>query len=72
MTRASCPSCRLRFTPAATAILTSCPECGRSLQAASSAETLGYRLFPPADPAPALPVAVALAPRPPRDRSDES
>jgi hypothetical protein len=70
MTRASCPTCRLRFTPAATAILTSCPECGRPLQAAPSAELVGYGLFA-SDPDPALPVASAVALPRPEDRPEE-
>jgi hypothetical protein len=62
MTRLSCPSCRLRFTNAVTAALTTCPECGRELQAVNSAETiLGYRLFEAVDPHPALPMAVEAA-----------
>jgi predicted nucleic acid-binding Zn-ribbon protein len=62
MTRLSCPDCRLRFGKAATAILTTCPECGRHLESVGSAEpTLGLRLFAPADPPPALPIAVAAA-----------
>jgi hypothetical protein len=62
MTRLSCPDCRLRFGKAATAILTTCPECGRHLESAGSAEpTLGYRLFAPTDLPPALPIAVAAA-----------
>jgi hypothetical protein len=62
MTRVSCPSCRVRFGAAATAVLTTCPECGRPLEAASSAaDTLGFQLFAPADPPPALPVAVEAA-----------
>jgi len=40
MTRVSCPSCRLRFGAAATAILSSCPECGRHLEAVTSAEEI--------------------------------
>jgi predicted nucleic acid-binding Zn-ribbon protein len=62
VTRFSCPSCRLRFATAAAATLTSCPECGRALQAVDSAEaTLGYRLFEAIDPSPALPMAVEAA-----------
>jgi hypothetical protein len=62
MTRLLCPSCRLRFTAPATATLTTCPDCRRPLDAAGSAEaTLGYRLFAPADPQPALPMAVEAA-----------
>jgi hypothetical protein len=62
MTRLSCPSCRLRFTRAATATLTTCPGCGRDLEAVGSAEAmLGFRLFTVADPRPALPMAVEAA-----------
>jgi len=62
MTRLSCPSCRLRFTPAAAARLTTCPECGRFLQVAMSAEEiLGHRLFDPSDSPAALPVAAEMA-----------
>jgi hypothetical protein len=62
MTRLSCPSCRLRFTAAATATITTCPDCGRHLQAVISAEhTLGFRLFTPMDPQPELPMAVEAA-----------
>ena len=62
MTRLSCPICRLRFTAAATATITTCPDCGRHLQAVVSAEdTLGFRLFAPLDPQPELPMAVEAA-----------
>jgi hypothetical protein len=69
MTRLSCPSCRMRFGAAATAILTTCPECGRPLEAAdSAAKTMGLRLFAPTDSQPALPIAgqAALPPDGPR------
>ena len=62
MTRVSCPSCRLRFGAAATAILSTCPECGRHLQPATSAEdTLGFSLYAPTDARPILPMAVEAA-----------
>ena len=62
MTRVCCPSCRLRLTPAATAILAICPECRHELHAVASAEALvGYRLFDPSDALPALPAAAELA-----------
>ena len=62
MTRLSCPSCRLRFTRAATATVTTCPDCGRDLEAVESAEAmLGFRLFTIVDPGPALPMAVEAA-----------
>ncbi len=45
MTHVCCPSCRLRFTPAAAAYLDACPTCGGPPQLVSSAaETLGLRL----------------------------
>ena len=62
MTRLSCPSCRLRFKAAATAAITTCPDCGRHLDAVISAEgTLGFRLFTPLDPQPELPMALEAA-----------
>jgi hypothetical protein len=62
MTRACCPSCRLRFTPAAAAIFASCPECRRDIRAVASAEALvGYRLFDPTDALAALPTAADVA-----------
>jgi hypothetical protein len=62
MTRLSCPSCRLRFTAAVAANLTTCPECGRDVQAVDSASSmLGYRLFEATDPEPALPMAIEAA-----------
>jgi hypothetical protein len=72
MTRLSCPSCRLRFGAVATAYLTTCPECERDLECVSAQGTLGFRLFAPGDPLPALPMAVEAAlplhgPRPEHD-----
>ena len=62
MTRACCPSCRLRFTSAATVSLSACPECGQALQSAPSARAaLGYRLFQFTEPLPELPMAVEAA-----------
>jgi hypothetical protein len=62
MTRLSCPSCRLRFTAAATATLTTCPECGDPLEPIGSAEaTMGYRLFAPTAADAALPMAAEAA-----------
>lgn len=61
MTRLLCPRCRLRFTAALTATLTTCPDCGRPLDAVGCAEaTLGYRLFAARDAEPALPTAVEV------------
>jgi hypothetical protein len=43
-------------------MLDACPECGQRLDAVGSAEgTLGYRLFAPTDPRPALPMAIEAA-----------
>jgi hypothetical protein len=62
MIRLSCPGCRLRFGKPATATLKTCPECGHHLEAVGSAEpTLGFRLFAPTDPEPALPLAIEAA-----------
>lgn len=42
---ACCPSCRLRFSPAATMYLETCPECGQPTQPASSLQAVvGFRL----------------------------
>jgi len=62
MTRVSCPSCRLRFTSAAAAFLTTCPVCGDELQPVASAEAiLGYRLFEPFETESVLPMAGEVA-----------
>lgn len=69
MTRACCPSCGLRFTVAAAAHLTACPECGEPPQLVPSAEhVLGFRLCADAGlaEAPAIAVAVATAIHDPR------
>jgi predicted nucleic acid-binding Zn-ribbon protein len=59
MTRACCPSCRLRFTSAATVSLSACPDCGQALQSVPAAHAaLGYRLFKFTEPLPELPIAV--------------
>lgn len=66
MTRACCPSCRLRFTRAASAHLTICPECGAPLQTGLAAhDSMGYQLHDVRDTQSDLPVAVEVAlPRP--------
>jgi hypothetical protein len=57
-----CPSCRLRFDRAATAQLTTCPECSRRLiELADRASLLGFRLFDPMDNPHVLPEAIAVA-----------
>jgi hypothetical protein len=50
--------------------MSTCPDCGRYLEAVLSAEdTLGFRLFTPLDPQPELPMAVEAA-LPIHDRPD--
>jgi hypothetical protein len=45
MTRSCCPSCRLRFTHAAAAVLVACPSCDEGLyEVDDPAELVGYRL----------------------------
>jgi transcription initiation factor IIE alpha subunit len=62
MTRACCPSCRLRFSRAAAAHLTNCPECGTALQVDLAArDTMGYRLFDEWDSTSELLKAIAVA-----------
>jgi hypothetical protein len=62
MTRFCCPTCRLRFSGAATASIEACPRCAADLApVGSAAETLGYRLFEAADMPPVLPMAVEAA-----------
>jgi len=60
MIRLCCPRCRLRFTPAAAAYITACPECGDSPEPITSRErTLGFRLVGPEDLPHELPYATA-------------
>lgn len=62
MTHVCCPNCRLRFTPAAAAYITACPECGNSPQPAASLErTVGFRLVGPEDLPHELPYATAVS-----------
>lgn len=50
MTQACCPSCRLRFTPAASAYIVACPECGEPPQSTVDLEGIvGFRLVGPED-----------------------
>ena len=67
MTHVCCPSCRLRFTPAAAAYLEACPTCGGPPQPSASVEsTLGFRLIATDQiRLDALPDAVAAALPPP-------
>jgi hypothetical protein len=62
MTRLCCPTCRLRFTRAATAFLVACPECGEPPQSVSCAQQMiGLRLFEPDVVWDVRPDAVAVA-----------
>ena len=62
MTPVCCPSCRLRFTPAAAAYLVTCPECGGPPERIVSFEqVLGFRLFGPQDIPHSMPQAVAVS-----------
>ena len=57
-----CPSCRLRFTPAAMAYIAMCPECGGTLERIASFErAVGFRLFGPQDVPHSPPEAVAVS-----------
>jgi hypothetical protein len=62
VTGASCPECRLRFTPAAAAYLPSCPTCGGRIQPIErAAAAIGLCLFRHEDIPPSLPEAVAVS-----------
>jgi hypothetical protein len=62
MTHVCCPDCRLRFTPAVSAYLAVCPQCGEPLQTIAGAQSVfGFRLFEPQDPAFSLPEALAVS-----------
>jgi hypothetical protein len=50
MTHVCCPSCRLRFTPAAASYVTNCPHCGEApREIADPGSALGFRLLGPED-----------------------
>jgi hypothetical protein len=56
-----CPRCRLRFTPAAAAYISACPECGDPPQTIANRRwTSGFRLVGPADLPDELPNAPAV------------
>lgn len=62
MTRACCPACRLRLTPAAAATLAACPICDLPLErSVDPAGLLGFRLHDMGDPLPELPAVIAAA-----------
>jgi hypothetical protein len=59
-----CPECRLRFTPAASAFVESCPECDRVLQSVTNPRAVvGFRLLrlDTLPPAVTDPIAVAVS-----------
>jgi hypothetical protein len=61
MTRGSCPDCRLRFTPAATAYLPACPVCGGPLRVLDRPDAaVGLRLFIPEHAPASSPEAIAV------------
>jgi hypothetical protein len=62
VTHACCPNCRLRFTPAASAYIAACPECGEPPQPSSGLEgVIGFRLFRLEDLPHSLPEAIAVS-----------
>jgi len=69
MTQICCPHCRLRFTPAASAYVVACPECGEPPQQITNLEgTVGFRLLGPEDLPIDLPQAAEVSmpvPEPP-------
>lgn len=68
MTNVCCPKCRLRFTPAISAYLLACPECGQTVQPVTSRrEMVGYRLMLPEDLPYSLPHAGAVSMPDPHD-----
>jgi predicted nucleic acid-binding Zn-ribbon protein len=70
MTHACCPSCRLRFTPAAAVHFDGCPGCGEPPHQASSEEVLGLRLMTVDATAESFPDAIAVAVALPVDDGD--
>lgn len=60
-THVCCLRCRLRFTAAASAYITTCPECDGSLQQTPLESSLGFRRFAAEDVPHALPEAVAVS-----------
>lgn len=62
MTHVCCPSCRLRFTPAAAAYLAACPGCGERPQPIAGPEGIvGFRLFTVEDVPHELPQAIVIS-----------
>ena len=61
MSHLCCPSCRLRFTAAAAAYLTRCPECSLPAAQVDGAQgLLGFKLFDALDVSETLPDAIAV------------
>ena len=61
MTQLCCARCRLRFSAAASAYITTCPECGETPQPTRLECSLGFRLVGEQDLPYELPEAVAVA-----------
>jgi hypothetical protein len=62
MTHTSCPTCRIRFTPAAAATLVACPQCGEPPQASPGPiGVVGFRLFTLTDVPYPQPEAIAVS-----------
>lgn len=61
MTRVCCPRCQLRFTPAAAAYITACPECGDPPQPIVLQRSFGFRIVGPEDLPHELPYATAAS-----------
>jgi hypothetical protein len=61
MTHVCCPRCRLRFTPAASAYIAACPECGEPPEQMTSESAMGFRLLGPEDLPIELPLAIAAS-----------
>jgi hypothetical protein len=70
MTRSCCPSCRLRFTNAAAAVLVACPSCDEVLYDVDDpAQLVGYRLANDLPESQVMDAALAAALRSPSDPS---
>jgi hypothetical protein len=72
MTHLCCPSCRLRFTTAAAAYLSTCPVCGQPTRSgANPSQCIGFSLFRPEYLPQGLPEAAAVAIRLPDPREGQ-
>jgi hypothetical protein len=61
MTHLCCTHCRLRFTPAASACLVACPECGARPRPVSLESMVGFRKFRFENAGDSLPEAVSVS-----------